>query len=181
MPKIVFFTMFFQNENIILRAVEPSDLDTLYVWENNSALWIAGNARNPYSRFALKHYIADFQKDIYESRQLRLMIDLRQTKKTVGTVDLYDFDMHHSKIALGLFVEQTFQGKGYARQALKLVEDYVFNFLKINQLYVFIAESNKASRSIFESEKYYCQTRLKAWIKTSEGFEDVFVFQKFKE
>lgn len=173
--------MFLQNENIILRAIEPSDLDTLYLWENDSALWLAGNARNPYSHYALKQYIVNFQKDIYQIRQLRLMIDVRQTQKTVGTVDLYDFDIHHSRIALGLFVEPIYQGKGYASQALKLIEDYVFNFLKINQLYVFIAESNKASRTIFEREKYYCQTRLKEWLKTSEGFEDVFVYQKFKE
>ncbi|MCL1868482.1 MAG: GNAT family N-acetyltransferase [Paludibacter sp.] len=173
--------MLFQNENIILRAVEPSDLDTLYVWENDISLWVAGNARNPYSRFALKQYIADFQKDIYESRQLRLMIDHRQTQKSVGTVDLYDFDLHHSKIALGLFVEQQYQGKGYAWQALEIVEDYVFNFLKINQLYVFIAKNNKASRNIFERKNYYCQTRLREWIKTADGFEDVFVYQKFRE
>lgn len=173
--------MLFQNENICLRAVEPSDLETLYVWENNPALWIAGNVRNPYSRFALKQYIADFQKDIYESRQLRLMIDSRQTGKSVGTIDLYDFDLHHSKIALGLFVEQKYQGKGYASQALELIEDYVFNFLKINQLYAFIAESNKASRNIFERKNYYCQTRLRAWIKMPERFEDVFVYQKFRE
>lgn len=168
-----------QNENIILRAVEPSDLDTLYIWENNPALWIAGNTRNPYSRFALKQYIADFQKDIYESHQLRLMIDDRQTAQSVGTVDLYDFDLHNSRIALGLFVEQTYQGKNYASQALKMVEYYVFNFIKINQLYVFIAESNMASRSIFERENYYCQTRLQEWLKMPEGFEDVFVYQKF--
>jgi len=173
--------MFLQNENIILRAIEPTDLDMLYNWENDFVMWIAGNARNPYSHYALKQYIADFQKDIYETRQLRLMIDDKHTKKTVGTVDLYDFDIHHSRIALGLFVEPIYQGKGYASQALKLTEDYVFNFLTINQLYVFIAESNKSSRSIFEREKYYCQTRLKEWIKTLDGFEDVFVYQKFKE
>jgi len=173
--------MLLQNENIILRAVEPSDLDKLYLWENDSALWTVGNGRNPYSYYALKQYITEFQKDIYENRLLRLMIDIRQPQQTIGTVDLYDMDLHHSRIALGLFVEQDFRGKGYALQALKLIEDYVFNFLKLNQLYVFVAESNKASRTIFEREKYFCQTCLKEWLKTTDGFEDVFVYQQFKE
>ncbi|MDR1654329.1 MAG: GNAT family N-acetyltransferase, partial [Prevotellaceae bacterium] len=64
--------MLLHSENIILRAVEPSDLEQLYLWENDPQLWTAGNTRNPYSRYALKQYIADFQKDIYESKQLRL-------------------------------------------------------------------------------------------------------------
>ncbi|GHT19218.1 N-acetyltransferase [Bacteroidia bacterium] len=167
-----------ENSEIRLRAVEPEDLERLYAWENNPSLWIAGNTRSPYSRYALKQYIADFQKDIYESRQLRLMIDLKQTATTIGTVDLYDFDLHNSRIALGLFVETQHQNKGYATQALHLTENYVFNYLKINQLYVFVAASNRASRRIFEREQYQCHSPLLQWLKTLEGFEDVFVYQK---
>ena len=81
-----------ENENIRLRAVEPEDLDRLYAWENNPLLWDAGNTRNPYSRFILKQYILNSDKDIYETKQLRLMMDNVLTGETVGTVDLFDFD-----------------------------------------------------------------------------------------
>ena len=134
--------MLLENDKIRLRAVEPQDLEQLYVWENNSALWHVGNTRQPYSKFALKQYILQVDKDIYESKQLRLMITDISTGKTIGTVDLFDFDIHNSRIALGLFVDVTAQGKGYARTALHLIEDYVFNFLKINQLYCHISETN---------------------------------------
>jgi len=101
-----------ENENIRLRAVEPEDLDRLYAWENNTQLWDVGNTRNPYSRYVLKQYIVDSDKDIYESKQLRLMMVSVQTGETVGTVDLFDFDIHNSRIALGLFVDAAYQGKG---------------------------------------------------------------------
>ena len=93
--------MLFEDENILLRAIEPEDLDRLYAWENNPQLWDVGNTRNPYSRFVLKQYIIDSDKDIYENKQLRLMMVNRQTGETVGTVDLFDFDIHNSRIALG--------------------------------------------------------------------------------
>ena len=173
--------MLFENENIRLRAVEPEDLDLLYVWENNPLLWEVGNTRNPYSRYVLKQYIIDSDKDIYENKQLRLMIVQIKTGLTIGTVDLFDFDIHNSRIALGLYVDAAFQGNGFAKSSLHLVEEYVFNCLKINQLYSHIAESNNASRTMFEQENYEANGILKNWIKTAIGYENILVFQLFRE
>lgn len=172
--------MLLENDKIRLRAVEPQDLEQLYVWENNPTLWHVGNTRQPYSKFALKQYILQVDKDIYESKQLRLMITDISTEKTIGTVDLFDFDIHNSRIALGLFIDATEQGKGYARAALHLTEDYVFNFLQINQLYCHIAETNIASRQMFEKEGYETNGMMKNWIKTPEGFNNIILFQRFR-
>jgi len=162
-----------ENEHILLRAIEPEDLDRLYVWENNALLWDVGNTRNPYSRFVLKQYIVDSAKDIYENKQLRLMIVSRTSGETVGTVDLFDFDIHNSRIALGLFVNSPFQGKGFAKACLHLIEEYVFNY--------HIAESNTASRRMFEQEEYETNGVLKNWIKTIDGYENIIVFQLFRD
>ena len=172
--------MLLENEIIKLRALEPEDLDRLYEWENNPQLWSVGNTRNPYSKFMLKQYISQADKDIYESKQLRLMMVSQKTAETVGTVDLFDFDIHHSRIALGLFVDAKFQGKGFAKESLKLVEEYVFEYLKINQLYVHIAETNTASIRMFEKENFEKTGMLKNWIKTIEGFENIVLFQQFR-
>jgi diamine N-acetyltransferase len=172
--------MLLENDLITLRAVEPQDLDLLYAWENNTQLWDAGNTRNPYSKFALKQYIIQSDQDIYETKQLRLMIMSKESKKAVGTVDLFDFDLHNNRIALGLFVDFKFQGKGYAKESLHLIEDYVFNYLRINQMYAQIAESNTASRQMFELENYQSNGILKNWIKTTKGYENIIVFQQFK-
>lgn len=170
---------FLENDILKLRAVEPEDLELLYRWENNAALWSAGNTRVPYSKFQLKQYIAKVSYDIFENGQLRLMMQEKAEGKTVGTVDLFDLDIHHSRVALGLFVAEEFQGKGFAKASLALTEDYVFNFLKINQLYAQIAEGNTDSRKLFEGN-YLLYGKLKSWIKTTEGFEDILTYQKFR-
>ena len=170
---------FLENDRILLRAVEPEDLEVLYRWENDSSIWIAGNTRAPYSRFQLKQYIANSSSDIYESKQLRLMIVDKISNMAVGTVDLFDFDIHHSRIALGLYVAPANQGQGFAKNSLILIENYVFNFLKINQLYAQIAKSNVVSRKIFEKE-YELHGELKNWVKTPNGFDDILTFQRFR-
>jgi diamine N-acetyltransferase len=169
-----------QNETILLRAVEPEDMEVLYKWENDTSIWDVGNTRQPYSMYMLKQYIEQVDKNIYEAGQLRLMIVDKITETALGTVDLFDLDMHHSRIALGLYIESSNQGKGYATQTLHLIENYVFNFLQINQLYCQISTSNIASKLMFEKEKYETNGILKNWIKTPNGYEDIIVFQRFR-
>jgi len=170
--------MSLENNKLILRAVEPEDLEVLYIWENMPLFWKTGNTRQPYSKFALKEYVSQVNSNIYETGQLRLMMVAKASGETVGTVDLFDFDIHHSRVALGLFVAPQHQGKGFAKAALQLVESYVFNFLKINQLYCHIAAGNKASINMFTKENF-TKTKLANWIKSESGCEDVFVFQQF--
>lgn len=171
--------MFIQNDDFKLRAPEPEDLECLYTWENMPEYWTTGNTRQPWSRFALKHYISQTSSDIYSKGNLRLMIEEKKTGIAVGTVDLFDFDIHHSRIAFGLFVAPEFQRKGIANQALAMLQQYVFGFLKVNQLYCIISTCNIASMSMFEN-KNFSKTILKSWINGEKGFEDVAIFQQFR-
>lgn len=169
---------FLESENILLRAPEPEDLEFLYLWENDSSHWYSANTRAPYSKYQLKSYISQAKNDIFSDGNLRLMMTNKANQNTVGTVDLFDLDIYNSRVALGLFVAEDFQGRGYARESLKIVERYVFQFLKLNQLYVQIAESNLPSRKLFEKE-YELHGVLKNWIRNDKGFENILTYQKF--
>ena len=35
------------NDTVTLRALEPTDLDTLYRWENDTALWTVSDTAAP--------------------------------------------------------------------------------------------------------------------------------------
>ncbi|MCD7714519.1 MAG: GNAT family N-acetyltransferase, partial [Prevotella sp.] len=64
------------NSNVILRAIEPDDLDLLYNVENDRTLWQLGNTNEPYSKELLRNYILTTTGDIYADKQLRLIIEL---------------------------------------------------------------------------------------------------------
>ena len=81
-----------QDENILIRALEPEDLEYLYKWENDMDLWDVSDTLTPFSHFTLKKYIENAHVDIYTSKQLRLMITRVDTQEPIGLIDLYDFD-----------------------------------------------------------------------------------------
>lgn len=91
------------ERQITLRALEPIDVDTLYRWENDPAVWDVGCTLAPYSRKQLWDYVDSYDGDIYSARQLRLMIAL-PSGETIGTVDLYDFDPANSRCAVGILI-----------------------------------------------------------------------------
>ena len=172
---------FLENETIRLRALEPEDLDVLYRWENDSGLWAYGNTLAPYSKFALREYIAESRRDIFQTRQLRLMITLKDENKAVGIIDLYDFDPINLRAGVGILLDQDYRNQGLGTQALLLIRQYAFEFLLLNQLFAYIPKSNVHSIKLFSKCNYKQAGILNAWIKQRDVFDDVLVVQLINE
>lgn len=169
--------MYLVNSQINLRALEPEDLDLLYKWENDTNQWIHSSTLSPYSKLTLRQYINDaIEMDIYQSKQLRLMIDTSDNT-TIGSIDLYDFDVRNKRAGVGILIDEQFRNKKYGCQALHILRDYAFNYLNMNQLYAYISQSNHASIQLFEKAGYIQCGFFQNWICTDNGFEDVIVVQ----
>ena len=163
-----------ENERIKLRAPEMDDLNVLYQWENDTSLWAWGSTYTPYSQHQLVQYIMS-ESDIYESRQLRLMIEKKQEKTAIGMIDLYDFEPHHKRAAVGIMIDRDYQRKGLAGEALSLLCDYSFSFLKVHQLYAFIPIKNEPSMRLFLRSGFRETALLHDWILTVNGYENVVI------
>lgn len=168
-------------DEIILRAVEPEDLELLYRWENNIDYWLISNTIKPFSKYTLKKYIENSHKTIFETGQLRLMIDTKENKKTIGTIDLFDFDPFHQRAGVGILIaDESSRRKGFASMALKCLIDYCFNTLQLHQLYCNILSSNCESMELFKKLGFIETGIKKDWIKTSNGYLDEHLFQLIK-
>lgn len=103
-----------QNEILQLRAIEPEDLEALYTIENDTELWNVSNTAVPYSKFALREYIAAQPADIFQTGQLRLAIEERKSKATVGFIDLFAHSPLSLRAEVGIALLKEFQQQGYA-------------------------------------------------------------------
>lgn len=167
-----------KNERITLRALEPEDLALLYRLENDTSLWTVGNSLVPYSRYALRQYIAESHRDIYELKQLRLIIEVNETGRAVGLIDLFDFDPHHRRAGTGIVLDPVYHGNGIATEALSLLSEYAFSFLKMHQLYAHVPVENKPSCALFLRGGFTVTGKLVDWLADNgEEFQDVLVMQ----
>lgn len=163
---------------IRLRALEPEDLEYLYDWENNSSYWVLSNTVAPFSKYTLKRYMENSHKSIYETGQLRLMIEISDEKKTIGTIDIFDFDPYHKRAGIGILIaDENERRKGYASMALNCLIEYCFSTLQLHQLYCNILANNCESVDLFKKVGFTEAGIMKEWIKTSEGYLDEYTFQ----
>jgi diamine N-acetyltransferase len=174
--------MLLENNKLKLRPLEPEDLDLLYKWENDTRLWVHGHTLSPYSKLALRQYITNaIEQDVYQNKQLRLMIDLKEEKKTIGTIDLYDLDIHNLRAGVGILIGENYRNENYAYESLAIVKVYAFSFLHLHQLYAYILPDNRPSIRLFEKAGFMKSGILKDWIRQDSGYSDVEVHQAKNE
>ena len=159
-----------------LRAVEPEDLDLMYLIENDTELWPCGQASVPFSHYALKQFIAESSNDVFRDRQLRLVIE-KADGVSVGFVDLQRYDPQHHRAEVGIVVVPEQQRKGLASEALRLLAKYVSAHLGIHQLYAIVPENNTASMALFRKCGYKKTATLQDWLNTPTGWQSAAIFQ----
>jgi len=165
-------------KSIKLRALEPEDLELLYEWENNNTYWTVSNTISPFSRYTLKRYIENSHKSIYETGQLRLMIDHIEDNLTIGTIDVFEFDPFHKRAGIGiLLADEAYRRKGFATMSLTCLINYCFKTLQLHQLYCNILSDNLISIDLFKKHGFVEIGIKKEWILTDNGYVDVIMFQ----
>lgn len=166
-----------ENDKVRLRAVEPEDLDLMYLVENDTALWPCGATTVPLSRHALRQYIEESRNDFFLDGQLRLVIETADGV-ACGFVDLTAYDALHHRAEVGIVVIPSMQQRGYASVALNLVRDYAKRLLGLHQLYAYVPEGNVASIALFKASGYQQTATLQDWIHTPDGWRSVHVLQQ---
>ena len=170
------------TDRISLRAAEPGDLDTLFIWENDTDNWEVSGTITPFSKNILEQYLMNAHLDIYAAKQLRLMIDRKREttglKDCVGCIDIFDFDPKNKRAGIGILIaDKNFRGQGLATESLALVIEYAFSTLDLHCLYANIGEGNEASFSLFKNAGFVELGIKKDWNLISGVWSDEHLYQ----
>ncbi|MFD2823913.1 GNAT family N-acetyltransferase [Lacinutrix iliipiscaria] len=166
-----------KGEYIYLRALEPEDLDFIHTIENDESLWEVSNTQTPYSKYLIKQYLDHAHKDIYEVKQLRLVIS-NYDDEALGLIDIFDFDFKNRRAGIGILIkENENRQKGYGAAALKLLVDYCFTHLDLHQLYCNISEDNALSVKLFTNQGFEKIGLKKDWNIINGKFKNEYIFQ----
>ena len=163
------------SADIRLRALEPEDLELIYRIENDAQFWHCGASTVPYSRYAIRQYLASTQNDLFADGQVRLVI--AQGGEAVGLADLTNLDAIHLRAEIGLLILPEHQGKHIGLKAMKLLCDYARR-LHLHQLYAMIAVTNQPATRLFERLAFHSSCVLEDWLRMDEGYVNVMVWQK---
>lgn len=177
------------EHNIRLRALEPADVDRLYIWENDPEMWRHGVSTAPYSRHQLWEYVHNYDADPLRSGQLRLIIevtgptfdngnDKSATPIAVGCVDLYDIDPRNRHAYIGIMIAPQWRNRGFASEAVRQMSAYCKESLALNVIAASVAADNAPSIRLFERCGYTRCGTIARWVYSPSGdYSDAAIFQ----
>ena len=173
--------MILHGEKVRLRALEPEDLDFLFTTENNTAFWEVSNTQAPFSRFVLKQYLENSHQDIYEAKQLRLVVEETKNSQAIGLIDLFDFNPQHKRAGIGVLIHERYQRAGFAHEALALLISYCFKTLHLHQLFANITPDNQHSIALFMGHGFKKNGEKKDWLYVNGAFKNQLILQLINE
>lgn len=165
---------------MILRALEPEDLQALYQLENDPAMQACTSSPGFLSHEVLRQYIrSQAGQNAFETGQLRLAICRKDNPhQLIGTVDLFDISATDRRAEVGIAVLPPYRRGGVARTALSLLRDFAYTHLGLHQLYALTTAANVASCALFLGAGYEHTATLKSWFYKAQKYDDALVFQK---
>ena len=73
------------------------------------------------------------------------------TDKLLGTVGLHKVNYIKRKATIGIFIgDKDYRGKGYGTEAIKLILDYGFNYLNLNNIKLDLIEFNERAFACYK-------------------------------
>ena len=159
-----------------LRALEPSDIELLYLWENDPEVWRVGGTTAPLSLERIAQFVAEQSYDLYATRQMRLVIEAEGV--AVGTLDIVEFDPQHLRFGIGILIyAPEARRKGYAHAAIEAIKTYARDTLMLKQIWASVAADNEASIALFERCGFERCGIRKSWLRHPNGYTDQHEYQ----
>lgn len=161
-----------------LRALEPGDIDLMYAWENDTAVWSVSGTLAPFSRHTLERFIQEQQFDIFQTRQQRLVIETLGGIP-VGALDFFELDPINRRTGIGILIhDDALRGKGYASDAVETACRYAREVLNLHQLWCNVGADNEASLRLFRSAGFTEIGVKRDWLWRPDGYGDEILLQK---
>lgn len=168
------------GKRVYLRAFEPDDYKTTIRWRKDDGIWdMLGGTKY----FVSEAYEKQWKENtIFNSKDVKLAVCLVENNRHIGNVYMTNInETNRSCVSHILIGEREYWGKGYAREALLLAIDYMFNERNIHRIQANILASNVASLKMHEKCGYKLEGTLHDAVYKNGRYQDQCVLALVKK
>lgn len=136
-----------QDQAVVLRPIEPTDLGKLNQWKNDEEVYrYLGGGFLPVSMAIQERWMPSLMDTTGDTK--RFMIE--HLGAPVGMIGLYSISWVHQTCSLGIYIgEKDCRGKGIAKKAYFLLENYAYRYLHLRKVRADVVADNEAAVSMY--------------------------------
>ena len=162
-----------QGEKVTLRALKRDDLPRRWAFDNDPAfhLWISND---PWEPLSLERATAQFEASLGTAERDGPQFAIEADGKYIGHCLLYGFDHTAHTCELGIGIGDTqYQGRGYGREALRLLLDYAFRLRNVSKVALTVSGDNERAIRAYRACGFVEEGRLRQHVWGSGGYLDL--------
>jgi RimJ/RimL family protein N-acetyltransferase len=163
---------YWEGPNIRLRAIEPEDQSFFHSFDEDSeASLYSSMIYFPRSQAGDRRWLEKAMLEDPENDEYRLTIELKG-HGAIGGISTHACDKRMGTFRYGIAVGREYWGKGYAKEAIRILLRYFFEELRYQKVTVNVYAFNERSIKLHESLGFQHEGRLRRMIYTGGEFHD---------
>ncbi|MHC1703457.1 MAG: GNAT family N-acetyltransferase [Tenuifilaceae bacterium] len=165
------------ENRVYLRALEMEDSILIHKWRSDVEVnkYLAGNCfyiSSEREKKSIENKIHDDSKNIY------LGVCLKENNRLIGYVQINNIDLRNLKAEWGgtLIGDREFLGKGYGKEASKLILRFLFNQYPIHKCYGKCLEEHPVTKELLLSLGFKQDGVLRDDVFKNGEFKNILIF-----
>ncbi|EOT46515.1 MULTISPECIES: GNAT family N-acetyltransferase [Enterococcus] len=160
---------YLNGERIYLRLVEERDVAQLTKINNTAITRIMGDDDVPYP-FSLET-MSQFTKS--NETMKNFAICRIKDDELIGSLAVYGINYQNSNCEIGLIVAEDAKRQGYGDEAMKIIIEFVFNYLPMNKIKLQVFSFNTAAINLYQQLGFTHEGTLKEEIFRFGTYQDL--------
>lgn len=168
------------GKSVILRALEPSDLERCYRWMNDPVIVRTLKSRYPIPFQQEQAWLEEAVEHSATSRHFA--IERREDRHHIGNTSLHDIDWVSRAAWFGLFIgEPTAWNKGFGRDAVTTLVKFAFEEMNLHKLRINVFDYNEKAKHLLGSLGFVQEGRLERDFYKEGAWQDIVILSIFRD
>jgi ribosomal-protein-alanine N-acetyltransferase len=170
------------TDEITLRKIVPSDIDSLYEIYSNEKLFVHSPNMLKKNKETVANMIGHFDRDFNKKKCIFLGITLNTNPDyIVGVAEMFDYDSDVNGITIGYRLNDHYWGKGIATKAVQAMTGYLMNEDGINRIQAFVMPENTKSLNVLRRNHFVEEGMIRqGYVWKGHGIVDLTLFSMLR-
>jgi RimJ/RimL family protein N-acetyltransferase len=163
----------FKGERVALRSMNRDDLPRLCEFNNDVEVELAGGGDPPLPQ-SLARLEAEYDQKIASGGRDGAAFAIEADGKFIGQCALFDFDAFNHTCQLGITIgDKAYWGKGYGREAVRLLLDYAFRLRNVRKVWLTVNGTNDRAIRSYRACGFVEEGRQRAQVWSNGAYIDL--------
>ena len=163
-----------RGEKVTLRPVEKDDLKLLHEFRADLEIHVLADD-DPWLPRPFEHF-EHFYEERLKSTELEAWFVIEADGRMIGDCGLWDFDNTSRHCNLGISIgDRDFWGKGYGRDAVRVLVDYAFRHHNITKVCLTVTADNERAIKAYEAAGFEREGLLRRHVWNDGDYKDIVV------